>query len=48
MSKKQNLFIAWMAQLVERHTFNSKVNQFETADRRHNAIISLFIDFFLV
>jgi hypothetical protein len=46
MSKKQDLFIAGMAQLVVRHTFNSRVNEFESADPSgHNALVSSFIDF---
>jgi hypothetical protein len=42
MPKNQNVFVAWMVQLVVRHTFNSTVNEFETAGRDHNAIIESF------
>jgi hypothetical protein len=46
MPKKQYLCVARMAQLVVRHTYNTTVNEFETAGPRHNALVSSFIDFF--
>jgi hypothetical protein len=47
MSKKQDLFIAGMAQLVVHHIFNSRANEFQTADQsRHNALVLSIIDFF--
>jgi hypothetical protein len=42
MPKKQNLFIARMAQLVTRQNLENRqtnVNEFETANHRYNALV---------
>jgi hypothetical protein len=46
MPKKQNLFVARMAQLVERNTYNTTVNGLKLGGAGHNALVSSFIDFF--
>jgi hypothetical protein len=45
MPKKLNLCVDRIAQLVVRHTYNTIVNEFETAGPGQNALILSFIDF---
>jgi hypothetical protein len=46
MPKKQYLCVARMVELVVRHTYNTIVNEFETAGPVHNALVMSFIDLF--